>query len=125
MRYLLDTNLIIDAVGGCKPAVDAFEKAVNSRWVGYSAITRLELFGYPNLSLEEEHALTAVTHEIDELDVTKTIVDLAINIRRSMRIKVPDAIIAATSMEINAVLITRNEKDFNNISGLRILNPFA
>ncbi|VGO18250.1 hypothetical protein SCARR_00302 [Pontiella sulfatireligans] len=45
MRCLLDTNILIEAVGNSSPAVAALEKAVASEWVGYSAITRLELFG--------------------------------------------------------------------------------
>ena len=60
MKYLLDTNIIIDAVGGCAPAIEMFGKAVGSEWVGYSAITRLELFGYPGRTPEEEHALKIV-----------------------------------------------------------------
>ena len=125
VRYLLDTNLIIDAVGGCRPAVEALEMAVNSDWVGYSAITRLELFGYPDLSYEEECALAAVTDEINELAVTSSIIDLAIRIRKSVRIKSPDAIIAATSMKMNAVLMTRNKKDFKSVRGLKVLNPWT
>jgi len=50
VKYLLDTNIIIEAVGGSAPAVTLLEKAVSSEWVGYSAITRLELFGYPSLT---------------------------------------------------------------------------
>jgi len=124
MRYLLDTNLIIDAVGGGMPAVKALEMAVKSEWVGYSAITRLELFGYPDLELKEENALIAVIKEIEELNVTGIIVDLAIKIRKTMRIKTPDAIIAATALDMGATLITRNEDDFKNIRGLLVLNPW-
>ncbi len=55
MRYLLDTNIIIEAVGGSSPAVVMFEQAVASDWVGYSAITRLELFGYPHQNPRCDH----------------------------------------------------------------------
>ena len=125
MRYLLDTNLFIDSVGGEVPAVNAFEMAVNSEWVGYSAITRLELFGYPDLTTEEENALIVVTSELKEIYVTVAIVDLAIKIRKNIRIKVPDAIIAATAQKMTATLITRNEDDFKNIRGLKVFNPYA
>ncbi len=36
----------------------------------------------------------------------------------------PDAIIAATALAQGLTLITNNEKDFNNIKGLKIVNPF-
>lgn len=125
MKYLLDTNLIIDAVAGCTPAMEALEMAVGSEWVGYSAITRLELFGYPGLTLGEEEALKIVTGEMDEIDVTSSVVDRAIEIRRTTRSKVPDAIIAATALETGSVLITRNEDDFKAIKGLQIENPYG
>lgn len=125
MKYLLDTNIIIEAVGGSAPAVTFLETAVSSEWVGYSAITRLELFGYPGLTVEEDAALTEVCGELEEVAVASNIVDRAIQIRRTVRIKTPDAIIAATALESNAALITRNEDDFKAIDGLEIVNPWA
>ena len=125
MRYLLDTNVIIEAVGGCPPAVAALKEAVQSEWVGYSAITRLELFGYPDLKPEEERALQTVIGELAEVAVTASIVDRAIRLRKIGRIKVPDAIIAATAQEMQAVLVTRNEEDFKMIGAIQLLNPFT
>lgn len=125
MRYLLDTNIIIEAVGGSAPAVEIFEKAVRSDWVGYSSITRLELFGYPDLTSEEENVLEVVIGEIEEKAVTSSVVDRAIEIRRAVRIKTPDAIIAATAMDAGAILVTRNEDDFKSIDGLEIVNPWT
>jgi len=125
MRYLLDTNIIIEAVGGSAPAVEIFEKAVRSDWVGYSSITRLELFGYPDLTAEEEQALEVVIGEIEEKAVTSSVVDRAIEIRRAVRIKTPDAIIAATAMDAGAILVTRNEDDFKSIDDLVVINPWT
>jgi toxin FitB len=125
MRFLLDTNIIIEAVGGSAPAIEVLEKSVGSDWVGYSAITRLELFGYPDLTSEEERALEIVTAEIQEEAVTSAIVDRAIQIRRAIRIKTPDAIIAATALEECATLVTRNTDDFKAVAGLALLNPWA
>jgi predicted nucleic acid-binding protein len=124
VKYLLDTNVIIDAVGGCAPAIEAIRQAVGSEWVGYSAITRLECFGYSGLDTEEEQALMIVTGELEEVAVTSNIVDRAIHIRRAIRIKTPDAIIAATALELNASLITRNETDFESVEGLQVINPW-
>ncbi|MDR0581942.1 MAG: hypothetical protein LBG31_03145 [Prevotellaceae bacterium] len=41
------------------------------------------------------------------------------------KIKLPDAIIAATALANNMVLLTNNEKDFSRIPGLQIINPKA
>jgi len=43
---------------------------------------------------------------------------------KSKKIKLPDAIIAATAIVNNLVIITRNEKDFKNIENLEYLNPY-
>jgi len=40
------------------------------------------------------------------------------------KIKIPDAIIAATTLSQNGCLVTRNVDDFKEISGLNIKNPF-
>jgi len=42
----------------------------------------------------------------------------------NINIKVPDAIIAATAIENNFTLISRNVNDFNRIVGLKNMNPF-
>jgi len=35
VRYLLDTNILIEAAGNTAPAVAALQQAVVSDWVGY------------------------------------------------------------------------------------------
>jgi predicted nucleic acid-binding protein len=46
------------------------------------------------------------------------------DIRREYKLKLPDAIIAATAIANSLTLITRNTKDFETITGLSLLNPF-
>ena len=125
MRYLLDTNILIEAAGNTASAVAALKQAVLSDWVGCSAITRLELFGYPDLTSDEEAVLVLLTGELEEVAVTSPVIDRAIQIRKSIRIKVPDAIIAATALEMDAVLMTRNEGDFKAVGQLTIMNPWG
>ncbi len=45
------------------------------------------------------------------------------DIRRQHKIKLPDAIIAATALVYDLVLISRNIADFKNISGLLVVDP--
>jgi predicted nucleic acid-binding protein len=42
---------------------------------------------------------------------------------KAKKIKTPDAIIAATAIALNAILLTNNEKDFQGIKRLKVLNP--
>ena len=61
----------------------------------------------------------ATTYNLDN-----NVVERSIKIRRNKAIKLPDAIIAATSLEMNFTVITRNTKDFSGIENLQIYNPF-
>jgi len=58
------------------------------------------------------------------IPLTDDIADIAIDLRRKFRIKLPDAVIAATCLKNRFTLITRNEKDFTGIKELKMYNPF-
>ena len=57
--------------------------------------------------------------------VSEAIAEKAIELRRSKRIKLADAIIASTALTNNLGLATRNVRDFRGINNLKIINPFA
>ena len=57
------------------------------------------------------------------LDLTGAIVDVSIEIRKKNKTSLPDAIIAATALVYDLVLISRNVSDFKNIQGLKIIDP--
>ena len=56
------------------------------------------------------------------ISLTPAVVKQCVNIRRSQKIKTPDAIIAATAIVHNLTLIT-SDSDFKNIADLVVLNP--
>lgn len=58
------------------------------------------------------------------LDLTNSIVDRSIEIRKKYKTKLPDAIIAANALVYDLILITRNNSDFKNIEGLKLFNPY-
>ena len=125
MKYLFDTNVWIDAIAGRLPADTFLKFVVQAEWVGYSAITRLELFGFPDLAKPEEEKLAELLKHFVEVGVDSSTVDKAITIRKATRSRVPDAIIAATAIIKECSLITRNTEDFKGISGLNIINPYG
>jgi predicted nucleic acid-binding protein len=61
----------------------------------------------------------------DEIPLHEAIVQRTITLRQQYRIRLPDALIAATALDLGVPLVTRNTQDFHPIDGLLILNPFA
>ena len=122
MRCLLDTNVLIDAFAGEPAAVKAITDVRSSvvEWVGFSSITRLELLGFAGLTGEDETGLRELLAQFNEFLVTPEVIDEAIRIRKAIRIKTPDAIIAATALVQNSLLVTRNVTDFKRVPGLTV-----
>jgi toxin FitB len=67
---------------------------------------------------------TNVFQIIDVLAVNENIVEKAISLRQQRKMSLGDAIIAATALEYNATLVTRNSSDFDWINNLMLENPF-
>ena len=58
------------------------------------------------------------------IELNKSIIDQTILLRKKYKIKLLDALIAATAMVHNLVLLSHNTKDFAGIKGLSILDPY-
>ncbi len=120
-QYLIDTNVILEYLSGSLPS-DAHlfvESALNNDF-NVSVINRIEILGHESATKElTEFMDLAITHSI-----TQEIEEQTINIRKQKKIKLPDAIIAATAIALNLTLVSRNIKDFQNIQNLHCVNPY-
>lgn len=58
------------------------------------------------------------------LELDRNVVDKTIELRKIHKIKLPDAIIAASALVFDLTLITSNASDFKNIRKLKMLNPW-
>ena len=59
------------------------------------------------------------------LYIDEIIADKTIELRKKYKIKLPDAIIAATAIVYNLILVSLNITDFNKIEGINIINPYT
>ena len=127
ITYLPVTNILIDALAGHPDAVRTLDEARAQKveWIGYSAVTRLEVLGFSGLSAADERGLRDLLAEFQEAAITSAVVEQAIQIRKATRIKIPDALIAATAIIHEARLVTRNAMDFKSVDGLKTINPAA
>lgn len=88
-----------------------------------SVISKIEVLGF-NAPEEPYRLLESFMEDATIIDLSDNVVAISISIRRKNKTKLPDAIIAATALVYDLILITRNTHDFKNIEGLQIINPY-
>lgn len=107
VKALFDTNILIDyltAVPEARRELQRYtEKAVSIvTWMEVMVGTRDDL----------EAATRSFLKSFEVIIVDALIAERAVNLRRSHRIKLPDAIVWATAQVHAMLLVTRNTKDF-------------
>lgn len=122
MNYLFDTNVVIYLLNNRLPQ-SALNK-LSSVIAELSLITKIELLGYHKITLPQQQAIENFISSSILHPITEDIADRSIIIRKQFNIKTPDAIIAATAMEHNLVLLTHNTNDFAKVAGLQIADPY-
>jgi len=119
-NFLIDTNIIIYLTQK-KLKINDFAKEGDNLCV--STITYMGALGFPFQNREEETTITMLCDTFERLFLTEDIEKQTILIRKTYKIKLPDAIIAATAITYHLTLVTNNSSDFNKISGLKLLVP--
>jgi predicted nucleic acid-binding protein len=117
---LLDSNLLIYSV---QKEHDALRQWILTIQPSYSIISKVEVLGYWNLSSEQAQAIAAVLSPMREISLTSRQCERAITLRQQRKMSLGDALIAATAIDHELTLATRNTKDFDWISGLTLINP--
>ncbi|MGK7890639.1 MAG: type II toxin-antitoxin system VapC family toxin [Leptolyngbyaceae cyanobacterium] len=125
MKYLYDTNIFIYYLAA-DPAVLPFFSAefLSQHGVIISTIVRIELLSFPELSPEEEMVISDLLMQFERVPLLPDIEDRTIQLRRQHRLKLPDAVIAATALHCSACVTTRNVSDFERVPDLLLCNPF-
>ena len=90
-----------------------------------SIITKMETLGFEFKSVAEQTTMETFVSGSAILDLNQDIVNTTIAIRKNKKMKLPDAIIAATALVHGLVLVSRNMSDFKNITGLTCIDPHA
>jgi predicted nucleic acid-binding protein len=113
-QTLLDTDVLIDHLRGHR------HLRLSDPKLQISVVTRCELFAGRNV---DEPTLRRTLNVLKEVSVTRAIAETAGSIRRTTGIPVPDALIAATALEHEMALMTRNRRHFEQVSGLTLRSP--
>ena len=107
MNALFDTNILIDYLNG---VVEAAKELESHEVRTISIITRMEVL--VGMRPKTEVVTKAFLSSFDHLPLDDRIAERAVDIRRTKRIKLPDAIIAATADIHGLLLVTCDTSDF-------------
>ncbi len=110
IRYLLDTNAVVALLQG---HTGLAQQLLDAEWVGISIITQLEFLAFPALSTSDAEHFQHFAQRVNVIGLTPyaaTYLQTIVRIRQQYRLKLPDAIIAATALEYAATLVTADQQ---------------
>lgn len=124
-KYFYDTNIFIYYFND-ENAVQLYfdEDFITKNEIYFSVINEIELLSFPKITSEEITAIKNCLFAFNKIFLTDSIVNKTIELKKNYNLGIGDAIIAASALDCNAFLVTRNEKDFSKIHNLKIINPF-
>ena len=119
-KYLIDSNVIIEYLAKSLPKEVhiRLSSSLDEEFI-ISVMNRIEVLGHPDANEEIKDFMDLA----NTIPLSENIVNQTIQIRKHNKVKVPDAIIAATALVENLTILTRNTKDFEGIPGLKFKNP--
>ena len=122
--YLIDTNVFTKYIQDELPEKgnELIDGILNSFSCQISVITRIELLSW-NTNQETIDLIEEFIEMSKEFGLTEDIIIKTAEMRRNVKIKLPDAVIATTAMVNDLILVSDNDRDFGKISHLRYVNP--
>ena len=120
-RVVFDTNVVIGILNGDvdPESLQRFDR------VFISTMTIMEVFALAGMSMDEELRIRRLLQAMNAVPVSEFIAQRAGYLAKTRKKDRVDILIAATALELDLPLITRNIKDFKNVPGLRLENPFT
>ena len=117
---LLESNIFIYSI---LPEHKALREWMMKQEFAASEISLVEVLGFHRITTEDSRELENLFDMAKVLPMSRDIVDRAIQLRRHRKIGLADSFIAATALDYEIQLVTRNTSDFDWIDGLKLLNP--
>lgn len=120
--YLLDTNTIIDFSVQRLPVESVKQlSAIIDTAPQISIINKIELLSF---SIVPDQ-IVAFIQSVYIIPLTDEIAAKTIDIRKIYKLKLPDAIIAATAIIFDLTLITHNISDFKRVTELNFIDSYS
>lgn len=115
-QILIDTNIAIYLLNGDR----SLAEVLDGKRLYVSFITQLELLGYSGITPEQEQQIENMLDCCIIVDINNRIKSETLKLKRNHTIKLPDCIIAATSLYLDMPLITA-DKGFEKIEELDLM----
>lgn len=120
-RYLIDTSAAIKYLNNSLPeAAITFLDAKLDEESNISFITKIELLVWDTSNSSNIQILQKFIDNSVVFPIDNSLIENTIEIRKRTKIKLPDALIAATTLVHNFTLLADNDKDFNKVLALDI-----
>jgi len=123
-EYLIDTNILIYHTKGFQAVSGFINDVVTQRAFNISILTKIDFLGWEKHTREGFQKCEQLVKLANIYPVDEDIAEQAIGLRRRVKIKLADAVIAATALVNNLKLATRNMEDYKAVKELEIFNPF-
>jgi len=104
-RLCVDSNIIIYTLGGRQELADR----VLGCTLLLSVVAEIEALSYPGLSIAERNRVSAYVARCTVVGLGQRVKEEAIRIRSMYKLKLPDAIIAATAIALDAPLLSADK----------------
>jgi len=124
-EYLIDTNILIYHTKGLHAASKFIDEVIARQGFNISILTQIEFLGWEKHTVEGSRKCRRLIELANVYSIDEDIAEKAIDLKRRAKIKLADAVIAATALVNNLKLATRNVDDYKAVKDLEILNPFA
>jgi predicted nucleic acid-binding protein len=108
LNALLDSDILLDFLDGHAPAA---REIARYRECCISIISWMEVMAGARTEADEDVRRGFLAH-FRVVALTARVAEEAVKLRREYRLKLPDALIWASAMTENCVLVSRNTKDF-------------
>lgn len=117
---ILDSNIVIYSI---QKGYQYLRDYLSDYHLAISKITIIEVLGYHHLTDPEKVGLSVLLDSFDQIPISDEIINRAVALRQQRKISLGDSIVAATSIESSAILITANVRDFSWIKDLEVYDP--
>ena len=107
--YVLDSNILIGHLSGNASIKGWIKDRIKSEYLAISTISKIETLSFPYLTGDDLYEAEKFVALFSEVNLFGNVALIAIKLKRNTDLSLADAIIAATAISRQAVLVTNDK----------------